>query len=149
MPVRISETIMTMPHSGKGKILIIDDSEAALSTARRSLESAGYTVVTSNTALRMPALVQQELPELILLDVEMPALRGDQVMEFTKLFEFLRRSPIVFHSAKSEEELAEMVKKTGAAGFIQKTSNSLQFVNQVDRWMTHARSVKVPGPAQG
>ncbi|HVT05209.1 MAG TPA: response regulator [Thermoanaerobaculia bacterium] len=137
---------MAIAHTGKGKILIIDDSEAALTSARRSLESAGYTVITSNTALRMPALVQQESPELILLDVEMPALRGDQVMEFTQLFDFLRRSPIVFHSAKPEEELAELVKKTGAAGFIRKTSNSLQFVNQVDRWMTKARSEKSAGP---
>jgi len=133
---------MVTPRAGKGKILIIDDSEAALASARRSLESAGYTVITSNTALRMPALVQQESPELILLDVEMPALRGDQVMEFTQLFDFLRRSPIVFHSAKSEEELSDLVTKTGAAGFIRKTSNSLQFVNQVDQWMTQARSGK-------
>ncbi len=124
----------------KGKILVIDDSETALSIARRTLESAGYSVITSNSALRLPAIVHSEKPDLILLDVEMPALRGDQVLELTKLFDFLQKSPIVLHSSKSEDELRELVKRSGASGFIKKTSNSINFVNQVAEWIRSARN---------
>lgn len=119
----------------KGKILVIDDSETALSIARRMLEAAGYAVLTSNSALRLPALVHSERPDLILLDVEMPALRGDQVLELTKLFDFLQKSPIVLHSSKSDEELKELVGRSGASGYIKKTSNSIAFISQVDEWI--------------
>jgi two-component system, OmpR family, response regulator len=124
---------------GKAKVLVIDDSETALSIARRMLEAAGYTVLTSNSALRLPALVHSERPDLILLDVEMPALRGDQVLELTKLFDFLQKSPIVLHSSKSEDELKELVARSGASGYIKKTSNSIAFIGQVDEWIRSTR----------
>jgi two-component system OmpR family response regulator len=119
----------------KGKVLIIDDDETTLSYARRVLEKAGYSVLTSDSALRMPMIVQKENPDLILLDVEMPALRGDQVLEMSKLFDFLRKSPIVLHSAKSEEELKALVASAGATGYIRKTNNPIQFVRQVEEWV--------------
>ncbi|MGK2857082.1 MAG: response regulator [Thermoanaerobaculia bacterium] len=125
------------PH--KGKILVIDDSETALSIARRTLEAAGYSVLTSNSALRLPAIVHSEKPDLILLDVEMPALRGDQVLELTKLFDFLQKSPIVLHSSKPEEELKELVGRSGASGYIKKTSNSISFISQVEEWLKSTR----------
>ena len=127
------------PGNGKGKILVIDDSETALAIARRTLEAAGYAVLTANSALRLPAIVHSERPDLILLDVEMPALRGDQVLELTKLFDFLQRSPIVLHSSKSEEELQELVRRSGASGYIKKTSDSLNFVSQVDEWIRNGK----------
>jgi CheY-like chemotaxis protein len=129
----------------KGKILVIDDSETALSIARRTLEAAGYSVITSNSALRLPAIVHSEKPDLILLDVEMPALRGDQVLELTKLFDFLQKSPIVLHSSKSEDELRDLVKRSGASGFIKKTSNSINFVTQVEEWIRSARNKEGTG----
>ena len=123
----------------KGKILVIDDSETALSIARRTLEAAGYSVLTSNSALRLPAIVHAEKPDLILLDVEMPALRGDQVLELTKLFYFLQKSPIVLHSSKPEDELRELVARSGASGYIKKTSNSINFISQVEEWLRTSR----------
>ncbi|MFA6955217.1 MAG: response regulator [Thermoanaerobaculia bacterium] len=123
----------------KGKILVIDDSETALSIARRTLEAAGYSVLTSNSALRLPAIVHAEKPDLILLDVEMPALRGDQVLELTKLFDFLQKCPIVLHSSKPEEELQELVGRSGASGYIKKTSNSINFISQVEEWLKTTR----------
>ena len=132
---------MTIEASAnKGKILVIDDSETALSIAKRTLEAAGYAVLTSNSALRLPAIVHSEKPDLILLDVEMPALRGDQVLELTKLFDFLQKSPIVLHSSKSDEELQELVGRSGASGYIKKTSNSIAFISKVEEWIENAKN---------
>ena len=98
------------------------------------------TVLTSNSALRLPAIVHSEKPDLILLDVEMPALRGDQVLELTKLFDFLQKSPIVLHSSKSDEELQELVGRSGASGYIKKTSNSIAFISKVEEWIKNAKN---------
>lgn len=121
-----------------GKILVIDDDAALLGAVRRLLTAAGFEVVTSDTALRLPQLVQREKPDLILLDVEMPALSGEHVLDFTKLFDFLRETPIVLHSSKGEEDLKAMVERSSAVGYIRKTSNALSLVSQVQKYLTRS-----------
>jgi DNA-binding response OmpR family regulator len=119
----------------KSKILIIDDDATLLGAVRRLLLAAGFEVVTSESALRLPQLVQREKPNLILLDIEMPALSGEHVLDFTKLFDFLREMPIVIHSSKSEEELQAIVERSAAVGYIRKTNNALSLVSQVKRFL--------------
>lgn len=118
------------------KILVIDDDEKLLGAVRRLLNAAGFEVVTSSSALRLPQLVQREHPDLVLLDVEMPALSGEHVLDFTTLFDFLRETPIVLHSAKGEEELQSLVERSNAVGYIRKTSNALSLVSQVKKFLT-------------
>jgi CheY-like chemotaxis protein len=123
----------------KGKIVVIDDDAKALSVAKRLLEAAGYEVITSESPLRMPQLVQREKPNLILLDLEMPALSGEHVLDFTTLFDFLREIPIVIHSAKSEDDLKSLVERSAAVGYIRKTNNGLTFVAQVERFIAESQ----------
>jgi len=124
--------------AGKAKVLVIDDDERALAIARRQLEAAGYDVITSESALKLPVIVQREKPDLVLLDVEMPALRGEHVLELSAMFDFLRSVPIVLLSAKSDEELQALVAKSNARGYIRKTSNHLAFVQQVEQYLGRA-----------
>ena len=121
--------------SEKAKILVIDDDAKFLGAVRRLLTAAGFDVITSESALRLPQLVQRERPDLVLLDIEMPALTGEHVLEMTKLFEFLRDIPIVLHSAKSEEDLQSIVSRSNAAGYIKKTGNPMSLVSQVQKFL--------------
>jgi two-component system, OmpR family, response regulator len=120
---------------GKAKILVIDDDEKALAIAKRQLEAAGYEVLISESALKLPVIVQREKPDLVLLDVEMPALRGEHVLELSAMFDFLRNVPIVLHSAKSDEELQALVAKSSARGYIRKSGNPLSFIEQVQKYL--------------
>lgn len=122
----------------KAKILVIDDDDKTLGIAKRQLEAAGYDVITSESALKLPVIVQREKPDLVLLDVEMPALRGEHVLELSAMFDFLRSVPIVLHSAKSDEELQALVAKSNARGYIRKSANPLAFVQQVERFIGNA-----------
>jgi CheY-like chemotaxis protein len=124
--------------AGKAKILVIDDDGKALAVAKRQLEAAGFEVITSESALKLPLIVQREKPDLVLLDVEMPALSGEHVLDLTAMFDFLRDLPIVLHSGKSEEDLQALVAKSQARGYIRKTSNHLSFVQQVQRFLDGA-----------
>jgi DNA-binding response OmpR family regulator len=123
---------------GQGKILVIDDDEKVLAIAKRNLESAGYQVLTSTSALKMPQIVQREKPDLVLLDVEMPALSGEHVLDLATLFDFLRATPIVIHSSKSEEDLQSLVARSQAKGYIRKTANAITFVSQVQKFLAQA-----------
>ncbi|HEX7151826.1 MAG TPA: response regulator [Thermoanaerobaculia bacterium] len=123
----------------KAKILVIDDDDKLLGAVRRLLQAAGYEVLTSDSALRLPQLVQREKPQLVLLDIEMPALSGEHVLDFTKLFDFLRETPIVLHSAKSDEDLQALVTRSNAVGYIRKTGNPISFVSQVEKFLTSSQ----------
>jgi len=122
-------------RTAKGKILVIDDDEKVLNIVKRNLESAGYAVFVASSALKMPQIVQRERPDLVLLDVEMPALSGEHVLDLATLFDFLREIPIVLHSAKSDEELQSLVARSQARGYIRKTANAITFVSQVESFL--------------
>lgn len=93
-------------------------------------------VITSHSALQLPKLVQREKPDLILLDIEMPTLHGEHVLDLTKLFDFLRTTPIVLHSAKDEAELQALVERSNAIGYIRKTGNPISLVSQVKAFLS-------------
>ena len=117
------------------KVLVIDDDEILLGAVRRLLTAAGLEVVTSTSALHLPKLMQREKPDLVLLDIEMPQLSGEHVLDLTNLFDFLRATPIVLHSAKSEEELQSLVARSHAVGYIKKTGNPVSLVAQVKAFL--------------
>jgi DNA-binding response OmpR family regulator len=119
----------------KPRILLIDDDPNLLGSVRRLLTAAGLEVVTSETPLRLPQIAQREKIDLVLLDIEMPALTGEHVLEMTALFEFLREIPIVLHSARSEEDLQALVERSNAVGYIKKTGNPMSLVAQVRRFL--------------
>jgi DNA-binding response OmpR family regulator len=131
----MSDVPSGIPAHVSPKILVIDDDEKMLGAVRRLLTSAGMDVITSSSSLELPKLVQREKPDLILLDIEMPTLSGEHVLDFTKLFDFLRATPIVLHSAKSEEELQGLVERSNAIGYIKKTGNPLSLVAQVKTFL--------------
>jgi DNA-binding response OmpR family regulator len=120
------------------KILVIDDDERFVGAVRRLLTAAGMDVISSTSALQLPKLVQREKPDLILLDIEMPALNGEHVLDLAKLFDFLRATPIVLHSAKSDEELQGLVGRSHAVGYIRKTGNPASLVAQVRAFLPGA-----------
>ena len=101
------------------KILVIDDSLSAIQKATTVLEAAGHTVETLELLIYLPQKVKESPPDLILLDLSMPALSGVNVARFVRRYES-RPIPLVLYSSRTEEELAKIADDLGAAGFFQK-----------------------------
>lgn len=116
------------------KILIVDDSEIARDVAKFVLEKRGYEVVALDSPFGISQALNRDRPDLVLIDVEMPALRGDQVVAVI-LQHRLHRCPIVFHSDRPEAELRELVSRTGASGFIRKSPNGDLLAEAVKRFL--------------
>ncbi|HJL16791.1 MAG TPA: response regulator [Sandaracinaceae bacterium LLY-WYZ-13_1] len=100
-------------------VLVLDDSEVCLELAREALERAGLRVVTSSSPLGASRLLRQSRPSCVVVDVSMPALDGD------KLVEILRRAsdrplPILLHSDRSPDELRARAERCGADGVVHK-----------------------------
>jgi DNA-binding response OmpR family regulator len=110
-----------MTTSRRNKVLVVDDDALTLKTLGVALECRGYEVVLRNSAIGTSATILSERPEVALLDVEMPGLRGD------KLVQLLHRNTVgpipwvIFHSSLPQTQLDRMARASSAAGAIHKT----------------------------
>ena len=85
------------------KILIVDDEEDVLSLVKRALERTGqYQVVATASPKDVFGLCQREEPDLILLDIVMPDLKGTEVLKILKADKKTRTIPVVITSGLGE-----------------------------------------------
>lgn len=116
------------------KILVVDDSDLCRDLTRAMLEDFGYQVVTLESGLGLSRALGREKPDLVLLDVSMPALSGHQIVEVARQHK-LHRCPIVLFSDRPAGELSQLARNCGAAGFIAKTGNAHALAQSVGRFL--------------
>ena len=120
------------------KILVIDDDVVTLRVASLRLRAAGHTVVTRSTALGSSKAVSQEAPDCVIIDVDMPALRGDSL---SGLLAKLPSAPkLILHSSLPEEQLIQAVPKSGAIGYILKSQGAKHLVDDLNRLLKKGNS---------
>ncbi len=104
------------------KILVIDDDERHLITAKEILEEEGYDVITHHYAFGATNSVRVQQPDLVLLDVNMPGLSGEKLSKVILSNEKSKDIPIVFYSSNDEDSLRKAVSEYGVKGYICKGS---------------------------
>jgi DNA-binding response OmpR family regulator len=115
----------------KRTVLVVDDSEICREIVKLALGARGYEVVALDTPFGFAATLARMQPDLVLVDVNMPALHGGKLVEVA-LQKGLCTCPIVFHSDRPVRELQSLVLATGAAGFIQKTNDPDELAARVE-----------------
>lgn len=101
-----------------GKILICDDEQEILDITRLILEDSGHEVLAVLDSTTVGVLVQQEQPDVLLIDLWMPGLSGDQVVRELRMNEYIRHIPIVVISASKDGK--EIAYAAGANDFLEK-----------------------------
>jgi len=109
---------MIMTHIRK--ILVAEDEPDIRGLIKFSLEFVGLKVVEAADGLDAVEKALQEIPDLILLDVRMPKLNGYEACERLKEYESTRTIPVVFLSARGQEEEIKRGLELGAAEYILK-----------------------------
>lgn len=100
------------------KIMVIDDDEQLLMITRELLEDAGYDVLTHRYGFGASSAVRASQPDLVLLDINMPALSGEKFAGIIQANEHTKHVSIVFYSSNDEDSLASSVAKYGVRGYI-------------------------------
>ncbi|HEX7481789.1 MAG TPA: response regulator [Polyangiales bacterium] len=111
---------------------MIDDDPLVLEVVRERLEAAGYQVMVREHALGTVQSVREEQPDIVLLDLMMPALDGERIATLLKGSERTKGVGIILHSSKSEAELVPIIKGTGAIGAISKAERQDKFLSRFD-----------------
>jgi DNA-binding response OmpR family regulator len=99
-----------------------------------ALTAAGFEVLTADFGMDANKYIYSDPPpDIILIDVMMPMLSGDQKVKLLKQRESSRNIPILLISSKSDSELAELVKTSGADGYLRKPFDAVTLVREVRR----------------
>lgn len=114
------------------KILLADDAKNIVLVLKMSLEKAGYEVIVARDGLSAIELAQTEKPDLILLDILMPKMNGFLVIEALKDDPKTAEIPVVFISAKAEEQDLKKGKSLGASGYIVKPIKQKELLSVVE-----------------
>ncbi|MCE5341899.1 MAG: response regulator transcription factor [Planctomycetaceae bacterium] len=125
------------------KILIVDDENDCRLTLVAELRSAGYKVVSASDAVAAVMMAIQERPDLILLDIGLPARSGIVVMERIAALSTIAMTPIIIVTASDSEETKMHALKNGAVGYFQKPFEIDELLEAIQK----ALGVSVSGDA--
>ncbi len=99
------------------KILIVDDEIMNLALEKHAL-SGEYEVTSATSGEEALQCLEEEIPDMILLDIEMPGIDGMEVARIMKADDRYKEIPIVFLTADSEPETEAKCLEMGADDFI-------------------------------
>jgi len=104
----------------KKKILVIDDMPNVVTMVKARLEASGYEVITALDGQQGLTYAYAEKPDLIILDIVMPAGGGYSVYTRLKMSPKTRSVPVIFLTAKDRPEDMARAYKLGAEYFVKK-----------------------------
>ncbi len=113
------------------KILIIEDNEKVASALNIRIKSAGYETVVASDALSGVSTAVKCRPDLVLVDINLPAGNGFEVVERIRA-QLPANAPVIFITASKQPGLESRAVEMGASGFVEKPYNPVQLLTLVD-----------------
>jgi len=101
------------------KIVIVDDNAANLSIGRNLLKTF-YEVYPAPSAAKLFEILQKIIPDLILLDVDMPEMNGYEALKIMKANPRFTAIPVIFLTAKDDEDSEVKGFDLGASDYVTK-----------------------------
>lgn len=113
------------------KIVIAEDEPDIRELIAFTLRFAGHEVITGSNGEEGYQLARQERPDLVMLDVRMPKLTGYEACKRIKAEPDLAAIPVIFLSAKGQENEIEQGLAAGAEEYLLKPFAPDQLVDRV------------------
>lgn len=116
------------------KILIVDDSLAAIRMIQAMVEEAGYHAVGLSDPTQIEYAIDVEHPSVILLDVVMPARNGFQACRELKRHAEYGRIPVILVTSKNTPSDKYWAQQQGADGYVAKPFTREELLRAVERF---------------
>jgi DNA-binding response OmpR family regulator len=117
----------------KKKILIVDDERDIVKALMIRLQANGYEVVTAFDGAQGVFMAHKEKPDLIILDIRMPAGDGFSVAERLKNSMHTFSIPIIFLTGSPERDAEGRAMELGARFYIKKPYDPEELLDAVKR----------------
>ena len=130
------------------KILIADDEPDVVRVLATRLRAHGYQVIGALDGMQAVSQAHNERPDLILLDIRMPASDGYAVLESLRMSSHTDTIPVLLLSGLPEEELQERVTELGVQGFICKPFDAERVLGQISALLGTGETAPGAEPGQ-
>jgi CheY-like chemotaxis protein len=117
------------------RILLIEDNEQNRYLTSFLLEHYGHTVLHATDGAAGIALAEATLPDLILLDIQLPGMDGYAVATALRGHAALKVTPIVAVTSYAMVGDRERILAAGCNGYIEKPINPASFVDEISRFL--------------
>lgn len=115
----------------KKHILVVDDNAMILRNIKRVLEER-YTVAVAASGMQAFVSIRKKMPDLILLDYEMPQMNGKEVFEKLQKNDDLKEIPIVFLTSVDSREIVMELLALKPAGYILKPADTQMLLDKLE-----------------
>jgi DNA-binding response OmpR family regulator len=117
----------------KKKILIVDDERDIVKAVMIRLQGAGYEVVTAFDGAQGVFMAHKEKPDLIILDIRMPAGNGFSVAQRLKRSMHTFTIPVIFLTGSPEKNAEKKAMALGARFYIKKPYDPEELLDEIKR----------------
>ena len=123
----------------RSKIILVDDNLANLTQGRNMLKTF-YEVYPAPSAAKLFEILEHVLPDLILLDIEMPETNGYEAIKMLKADARLAEIPVIFLTAKDDESSELRGFDLGAADYVSKPFSAPLLIKRIENQLLIVRN---------
>lgn len=124
----------TEQYGSWSKIVIVEDEASLADIYKTRLELLGYVCFVAHDGLEALALIEKERPSLVLLDLMLPKLAGDQILKVMRSTDWGKNIKVLVISNLNENDAPAGIRDQGIAGYAVKANLSDDQIDQlVDR----------------
>lgn len=116
-------------------ILHVEDNFENRMLVRRLLLSEGYRIIEAEEALKALEILKTDIPDLILMDINMPEMDGYTLTNKIKAMPGLAKLPIIAITANVMKGDREKTLQAGCDGYIEKPIDVDRFLDQVSKFL--------------
>ena len=113
------------------KVLIVEDNELNMKLFHDLLDSQGYEILQTREGMQAMAMARQHMPDLILMDIQLPEISGLEVTKWLKDDEELAHIPIIAVTAFAMKGDEERIRQGGCEAYISKPISVMHFLETV------------------
>src|SRR5471032_785494 len=128
------------------KVLVVDDEMDVTKLLAYHLKAKGFLVEAVNDPNRSIGLARTFMPDLVILDVMMPDLNGIQICRMLRADAKLKQVPVIFLTAKAEEQDRIHGLEIGADDYICKPFSPKEVLLRVQSILRRSMERPVEGP---
>lgn len=122
------------------KIVIVDDDVMNLMMAEFILQEENYEVLKLESGMDCLNYLKDEIPDLILLDIEMPVMNGFKTLEVIKGNEKTAAIPVIFLTASADVDTVVEASRLGVADYVKKPFYPQELIKRVKNAMLENKS---------
>ena len=120
------------------QVMIVEDNELNMKLFRDLIEACGYSTIQTRNGMEALDLARKHRPDLILMDIQLPEVSGEVVIQWIKADERLKHIPVVAVTAFAMKGDEERIRQGGCEAYVSKPISVPKFIETIKTYLGDA-----------